>query len=217
MALGWRGQYLRYREFFLNVVALYRQRVDLRAFLEIALSLSTIAIFTLFALKPTALTIIALAKEIGEKKDTLAALDQKVTNLQTASNIFSQNENEIADVDTAVSTSPKPDAIAKQIQGLAAKNSVTLLGLSVGQVTLVGKDTSAKQAGEFQTLPENAREMPLSVSLRGDYPALVGFLADFENLRIAHKIDILRISSSAAESGRIIVVAITARIPYLGE
>ena len=71
MALGWRGQYYRYKDYFLNIVALYKQRRDLRAFLEVILSLSTVIIFVVFALKPTALTIISLYNEIKVKKDTL--------------------------------------------------------------------------------------------------------------------------------------------------
>ena len=62
MATGWRGQYIRYRGFFLNIVDLYKKRADLRAFLEVILSISTVTIFLLFALKPTMLTIVSFVK-----------------------------------------------------------------------------------------------------------------------------------------------------------
>jgi hypothetical protein len=60
MALGWRQGYSRYRAYFLNIYNLYKQRPDLRMFLEILLSLGAIAIFAAFAVRPTALTIVQL-------------------------------------------------------------------------------------------------------------------------------------------------------------
>src|SRR3990172_699090 len=119
MALGWRGQYYRYKDFFLNVMSLYKRRADLRAFLEIILSVSAVTIFFAFALKPTAITMVSLYNEIKEKENTVSLLDQKVNNLQKASDVFIQNEGVISNIDTSVATNPQPDAIAKQIQGIA--------------------------------------------------------------------------------------------------
>ena len=108
MAQGWRESYYRYKEFFLNISALYKQKADLRAFLEIVLSITTVIVFLLFALKPTALTIINLLQQISEKRQTLAALTQKVTDLQTASTLLDQNQNILPDIDNAVPTYPTP-------------------------------------------------------------------------------------------------------------
>lgn len=217
MALGWREQYNRYRGFFLNIVSLYKQRADLRAFTEVILSISTIVIFLLFALKPTALTIISLTKEINEKKQTVANLDQKISNLQKASTVYSQNQNLIQNVDTAVASNPRPDIISSQIAGLAAKDSVNVLGLSVGQLTLVGKPAANKKSKDLKPLPENAFEMPVSINIQGDYPSLITFISDLENLRIATKIDIVGIGSSETKGERVIVALISIRVPYLGE
>src|SRR5687768_1922307 len=108
MALGWRDQYTRYREYYLNIVNLYKQKADLRAFLEIILSLITVTIFTIFAIKPTVLTIIGLVREIEDKKTTLAALEQKVKNLETAGNVYVENQDVIPIVNSAISTLPAP-------------------------------------------------------------------------------------------------------------
>ena len=95
MALGWRGSYSRYKEFFLNITALYKKKAELRAFLEIILSLSTIIIFLLFALKPTVITIVSLLQQIKEKQATLSGLTQKVSDLQKASSLLQQNRASI--------------------------------------------------------------------------------------------------------------------------
>jgi cell division protein FtsB len=214
MASGWRESYYRYKEFFLNITALYKQKADLRAFLEIVLSMTTVIVFLLFALKPTALTIISLLQEISEKRQTLAALTQKVSDLQTATTLLQKNQNYIPDIDNSVPDIPNPDVLSKQIEGLASLNSVTLLGISVNQVTLVGTTPTRKISG-LTPLPGGANEMPFSLSVEGSYSSLLGFISSFENLRIAVKIDSLAITSSLTDKGRVIVAVISGRVPYV--
>jgi cell division protein FtsB len=217
MATGWREQYFRYKDFFLNIVSVYKQRRDIREFLELILSLSTVIIFVIFALKPTALTIISLYNQIQTKRATLNSLNQKISDLQKANSVFNQNQNFVPDIDAAIFTSPEPDTISKQILGLSSKDSIDLLGVSIGQVLLVGKNPTAKNSSDLTPLPENALSMPVSISFRGSYPNLLAFIKDLENLRIPIKIDSLTISSSQTQAGSTIVGVITARVPYLGQ
>ncbi len=216
MALGWRGQYTRYREFFLNITELYKKRADLRAFLEVILSISAITIFLLFALKPTALTIISLVKEIREKQATIAGLDEKIKNLKIATGVFAQNESAISIVNDSVGTSALPNVIAKQTNGLAARDSVDILGLSIGQVTLIGVTPNKKTDKDLKAMPENANDMPISISVRGDYASLMKFVKDFENLKIPVRIDNFVINSSITDKGQVIVAVISGRVPFLG-
>jgi Tfp pilus assembly protein PilO len=217
MALGWRDQYIRYREFFLNIEALYKQRADIRSFLEIILSISTTIIFLVFALKPTALTIISLYNEIQEKQKTVDALNQKINNLQLAQNLISQNQNAIVTINSSVGNSAQPDLIMQQIQALAVKDSVTVLGISVGQVNLVGITKNKTLSQGSTPLPDNAQEMPILLSVSGDYPALSSFLKDFESLRMITQLDSAGVSASSTEKGLIIVSSVTGRVPYLGQ
>lgn len=217
MAVGWRGQYYRYRELSMHLLALYKQRSDLQAFLEIILSLSTLIVFIVFALKPTALTMVSLNKEIKEKKDTLNALNTKINNLQTANNIFIQNQNVIPDIDAAIFTDPKPDTISKQLSGLAQKDSVSLTGTTIGQIAIAGPNTQLKDASspDIKPLPENAQAMTISITTRGSYSDLIVFLKDLESLRIPIKFDLLTLSSSQIDGT--VTELITGRIPYLGK
>jgi Tfp pilus assembly protein PilO len=217
MATGWKGQYYRYRELFLNIISLYKQRRDLRAFLELTLSLSTIIIFVIFALKPTILTILSLYGQINDKKNTLESLNQKVSALQKANNIYSQNKNSIPTVNTAIFTNPEPDTVSKQILGLASKNGVDLLGMSVGQLMLLGKTTAAKTLINTKPLPDSAQAMSISISVKSTYTNLTNFIKDLENLRVPVKIDSLTINSSQTQEGGIIVSVITARVPFTGQ
>jgi hypothetical protein len=161
-------------------------------------------------------TIISLYSQIRNKQDALNSLNQKVSNLQTANNVFNQNKGFIPDIDAAVFTNPEPDTTSKQILGLASKNSVSLLGVSVGQIMLIGKSAASKDSST-KPLPGNALSMPVSISVKGSYLGLLAFIKDLETLRIPVKIDSLTINSSQTEGGSVIVGTITARIPYLGE
>jgi hypothetical protein len=215
MALGWRESYYRYRGFFLNIAALYKQKADLRAFLEIVLSITTVIVFLLFALKPTALTIINLLQQINEKKQTLVGLTQKVNDLQTVNGILDQDQNLIPSIDSAVPNVPNPDILSEQAEGLASKDAVEILGISVNQVTLLGANSTKKITG-VTPLPQGAYEMPFSLSIEGPYTNLIAFVNDFENLGLASRIDSLTISSSVTDKGRVIVAVISGRIPFLG-
>jgi len=217
MKQGWRGQYYRYRGYFLDILNLYKKRSDLRAFVEVILSLSTITIFLVFALKPTALTIISLVKEIKGKQIMISGLNQKISDLSKAQTLFAQNQDSIPNIDIAVETKPEPDTVSKQIIGLSAKNSVNILGLSVDQVTLIGKPVLVNVVSGSKPLPGNAQEMSVSINIQGDYLNMLSFISDFENLRIASKIDLVGFNSSELNGVKVINLLVSARVPFLGD
>jgi hypothetical protein len=216
MATGWRSSYYRYRELFLNVSALYKKRADLRAFLEIVLSIIAVMVFLLFALKPTALTIISLIQQIKEEKVILSSLTKKVGDLQKANVLLVQNQNYIGNINLAVPSTPNPENFAKQIQGLAAKNNVNLTGLTLNDLILMGtiKKVAATNR-EISPLPEDAYEMGYSISIKGDFVSISNFLKDLENLRIISAVDAITISSSVTDTERVIVAVISGRAPFL--
>lgn len=214
MASGWRSSYYRYKQLFLNVSDAYKKRADLRAFLEIVLSLVAVIVFIIFALKPTALTIISLVQQIKEERKTLASLNQKVNDLQKVSTLLTQNQMFLDNVDTAISTTPSPDIFTKQILGLSAKNNVELMALTINEITFVG-NVKKVVSEETEPLPENANEIGYSISIKGTFANINAFLKDIENMRVKSNIDDLTISSSVTDSGRVIVAVISGRVPYL--
>lgn len=216
MASGWKSSYFRYRELFLNVSSLYKKRADLRAFLEIVLSIVAVIIFIMFAIKPTALTIISLMQQIKEERITLSALTKKVNDLQKANVLLSQSQNYLKDIEIAVSSAPSPDLFAKQIQGISAKNGVELSGVAINDVILVGSPKTSRASANIKPLPEGATEMEYSISIKGNFANINSFLKDLEKLRVVSVIDGITINSSVTDSGRVIVAVISGRVPYLG-
>ena len=218
MALGWRKEYLRYREFFLNIVALYRRNQDLRMFLEVLLSLATVSFFAYFALKPTLVTITELYKNIQTKEDLVNKMDIKIQNISAAQTIFDSEAVRVSFTQNAVPDPASPETFVRQIEGLAVTSSVNLLGVSIGQVTLVGEEKkSSNSETDIAPLPEGARALTFSVSVNGSYPALSRFLSELENLRRPIRIDNTGLSSAETEEGTELVLLISGRVPYLGQ
>ena len=218
MALGWRKEYLRYREFFLNISALYRRNQDLRMFLEVLLSLGTISFFAFFALKPTLITIVELYKNIQTKQDLVNKMDTKIQNISAAQAIFDSEAARISLTESSIPDLASPETFVRQIEGLAISNSVNLLGVSIGQVTLVGEEKkSSTSETDIAPLPEGARALTFSVSVNGSYPALSRFLSELENLRRPIKIDNTGLTSAQTEQGSELVLLVSGRVPYLGQ
>ncbi len=214
MALGWRGSYLRYRDYFLNIINVYKQKPDVKMFLEILLSVGTISLFAIFAIKPTIITIIDLVNQLQSREQTLSQMNRKIDNIQTARALFNANQTTIALVPEAVPTDPSPDVFARQIEGLSKKNSANLLGVSIGDITLIGKSSQTVRQTDFAPLPEGAKEVSFSISLEGDYTSLIAFMTSLQNLRRPVKVDVFNISSSKTKTGSALVLLISGRVPY---
>ena len=204
MALGWRKEYLRYRSYYLNVLSLYKRKGDLKMFLEIILSLVTISFFGIFALRPTFLTISTLLKEINSKKDTVAKMDTKIKNLQTAQNILNQESLRIPIVELSIPILPQPQTFVHQIEGSASIAQVQILGIRIDETLLKGA-----------ALIDDQSMMGFSVSATGSFQNLFSFLKNLENLRNPIKIDVLGISLTKQEMVNVLTLVITGKIPYL--
>lgn len=186
-------------------------------FLEIILSLAAISFFSIFAIRPTFLTISTLLKEVSSKKETLTKMDTKINNLQTAQQILGQESSRIPIVDLSVPTLPQPQIFVHQIEGAAATAQVQILGIRVDETPLKGtvpaKNAAAKDVSGF---PVGVNGMGFSVSATGSFQNLFTFLKDLEDLRSPVKISILGISLSKVERGNILTLVVTGMIPYLG-
>lgn len=217
MALGWRKEYIRYKEYFLNVLTIYKQKEDLRMFLEILLSLATVSFFGTFALRPTLVTIAALLTEINSKEEIVVKLDTKIQNLSLAASLVESEAVRLPLIEEAVPAAASPETLVRQVEGLAAKNGVNLLGVSLGQVTLLGEVKKAPPEEGITPLPEDALGISFSVSLSGNYSELLGFLADLEKLRRPLAIDTTGMTATETDEGKTLVILVSGRAPYIAK
>lgn len=215
MAIGWKKDYFRYKDFFLNIVGQYKVKPNLRKYLELILSIVTIGLFAIFAIRPTLLTIIELQKEIREKEETVLKLETKIRNLQTGSNNLQIESSRLPIILEAVPDYAKPEVLVKQIESLVAKNSLTTMSFSASDAVLVGSDDTTERPFEGQKLPDGASELGFTISVTGSYENLFSFVSDLQNMRRPVQVDSFAINSNTIENEKVLVLIISGRVPFL--
>ena len=215
MGPAWRTNYLRYKRFFLTFFSRYQDRQDLRMFLEILLSLVTISLFSLLALRPTLITIAELIKEIESKKETVATMEGKIKNLSQAQAVWDQDINKIRLLETSIPKNPIPDGFIRQIEGLAFKDSVSVLSISTAEITLVGKDKGEIEKSLDGLVLGISGEVVYSARVVADYRELLNFLSDLDKMRRPSDIESLTINMTKTEQGLQLVLVLKGSIPYM--
>lgn len=216
MAFGRQGYTQQYREIFQNIYLTYKKRQDLKMFLEILLSMGTIIFFLIVVLRPTSLTIAKLIKDKESREGTLAQMDQKIQSLFDAQTLFDQQQSKISLLDTAVPNVPNPEVYVRQIEGIASKNGVTILGLTIDEVTLIGKDKEEPENKQLEQIPEGAKNVDLTITISGNYQGVTVFLSDLESLRRPFLIDSFSIKSEGGEGeSSLITMAAKGRTPFI--
>jgi len=216
MKPSWRKNYLRRKAYFLNMLQQYNKKPDIRAYLEILLSLATICTLAIFALRPTLITIAKLLKEIESKKNTIKIMDEKITNLRTAQSLYEQEKDRITLLNISIPEKPNPDMFARQIEGLSGKHQVGISRMSVGEATILGKHSASKSKGAG-SMPKETYGLRYSVNTSVDpnqYLQTVNFLSDFEKLRRPPKIDRLTFDIDKGEDdNKILIMSIVGKLP----
>lgn len=216
MAADWKKSYYRYRSFFLNIYNVYKQKPNVRIFMELLLSISTISFFLIVALRPTALTIVALLDEIKAKKETVSQLDTKIANLQKAQATYDQEFSRLSVLDTSIPTTPTPETFVRQIEGLANNTSTSILGMTIGETVLTGTSIEPiKKSKDLTAFPNGSDAVNFSISVTGDYSNLDVFFKSLENMRRPIKVDAATINVNQTDQGKQIVLVVSGRIPYL--
>ena len=203
---SWKKDYFRYKDFFLNVLSVYNAKPNFKVYLGLLLSLSTIVVFLIFAVKPTVLTIIELNKEIKGKEETLSNLNAKIANLEIANNLLQSEANNIQHVYQAVPKVAEPEVLIKQVEILSNEALLKILGFSFSDVLVRGEESEEEK---------DKNELAFTYSATGSYQSLFSFLTQLESLRKPVKFDSFVINASSTEEGKVLVVTINARVPFL--
>lgn len=217
MGPAWRRNYVRYKRFFLTFFNRYQERQDLRMFLEILLSLATISLFSLLALRPTLVTIAQLIKEIESKKQVVAVMEAKIKNLTAAQTLYDSEINKIRLLQTSIPKNPSPDEFIRQVEGLSSRHSVGVLSMSIAETALIGKDESEQEQSVDGTVLGSRGEVIFTVRTTADYQELYNFLTEFDKMRRPINIDSLSLTLSGTDQGILLVLSLNGKIPYMKE
>lgn len=154
-----------------------------RTYGSLSFSVVAIAIFVVFAIKPTVENIISIQQQINTQSQTLKALKDKSDKLAQAIN----NYNSIPDdtkikLFTLLPNTPNPTCLIDNIAGQAADNKVQVSGFQLQSFDLKGQSKCALEAADIPQIEKNntanstLKEIPFTINVNQGYPQLSGFI-----------------------------------------
>lgn len=197
MSTTWRDRYLRSRYMVQKTIRDYSEKPALRAYLEILLTLTAISLFGVFAIRPTIKTIGLLIREIDAKEKTLQVMNEKISNLKTAKELYTRERDKILLVDEAIPAQPKPDGLTLQVEELAKKDGVFINNMTVEDTKILGV-----------ALPDDDASLALTLGVSGEYTNLIRFASDIENLRRPVKYDGIMLSANQTKGKDILFMSL---------
>lgn len=206
MGTGWRRNYYRYKEVFLNTYNVYKGRADVKMFLEVILSLVAITTFATLAIRPTILTIIELNKDIKAKEATIAQMDQKISDIKKAQSLYQVQLTKINTLKAIFPTSPKPEELVEKVQAAGSVAGVTMETLSAEKITL-----SPNAAEDTVSL------FDFSLSATSSYDNLLALSERIEKLARAYRTDAISIASVTKDEITELSLRISGQAAYMGK
>jgi hypothetical protein len=218
MATPWKAQNQFYRKYLYNLAQTYRSRADLRIFTEIILSLIAVSVFGIFAIKPTFVTIATLITDISEKERTITILDEKIQNLSIAQQTYQANAEKLARLDTSIPFEPLPVFYIRQVEAAAITHNVTVTSVKADNMTLKGAPIESLNGNQnvetLATFPEDATEIPFSVTVLGPYSNVQAFLKEIEQLRMPIGITTAVVGASE-DGGETLSATVRGKLAYI--
>lgn len=184
-----------YQRYFVNLQNLYKRK-EIKVYTNLILSLFAVTLFVYFALRPTAITIAALFRELEDKKTINQKLQEKINSLDQARINYSKITNSLYLLDQALPKDSDVNLLLVQIEILAQKSNVAFKGMNFEPVNILGEDTS-KKANKKNKIGTN--EIVFNLDVTGDYESLKSFLKNLEGLRRLINIQSFSITQSQKE------------------
>ena len=159
MAINYRTDYQRYRQYYVNLRRFY-QKPTVKVSFFVLLSFVTVTFFTAMAIRPTITTIGALIRDIEDKRVIDDLLEEKLGTLDELQGLVSSVEDEEALLAAAVPEEAALGRFLQELEYLAQQHQVRLTSLRFGVVTL-GQTTTRKLL--------EATTVPFSLSVTGNF------------------------------------------------
>lgn len=212
--VNFRQEYGRYTRYFQEIKKTYAKHPEVRRGIELLLTLLAISFFTVFAIRPTVNTIAELLSTIRTQEEISAKLDQKIKNLTTAKNLYTQEQANIALLDEGLTKTAFPEKYLRQIEGLAGVSNVTISSFNLDEVQLIGKPDAAVAKERDKSLPEGIEEQNTTFAVSGNYTAVISFLEAVEKLRIPFTVSSFSLSPASDTGNSNFILNFSGFFPY---
>lgn len=138
MPFDYREEYQRYQRYYLNLRRFYQQPVA-RVSIFVVLSFMMVSFFSVFAIRPTLVTISSLIREIEDKREINNQLDQKVAGLPLVQAEYIRTKADVPKVWRAMPDRPEVAGLIWQLELAAVRSGLKLINLQVEPVTLTAE------------------------------------------------------------------------------
>ena len=193
--------YQRYTDYYQKASALY-QRPQVKASLEIILSVFTVTLLIFFAIRPTLINVASLQKKIEDQEVVLKKINIKLGQLIRAEQQLSENRDRLQLFSEAVPNSLNYFNISKRVEILARENLVNLEAVRLPGSVVSESDVSDlardKAVGIARPDADGLMTIPVSFSIEGGQPQILGFLRGLENMDMLAVVKSIRIAKQPA-------------------
>lgn len=176
----------------------------------LSLTLLTISIFILFAIRPSVTQAITTYRDLQQLKTLQSQLELKKQELQRANEIISQNPLQIELIKTALPKDPLQTQIASDVYLMATKNNMSLLNIRFTNE----QNKSGEAKKDTQQQDPDIANLYFEINLMGKYQDLFNFIADYSNYIRAGKITNIRVNENKEYKGQLINIAINGEAYY---
>lgn len=187
-----------------------------RVSLELFLSIGAVLFFAVFAIRPTLLTMSDLLKEIEDKRELDQQLDRKVAALSTVQGEYLEMQDRLGVLDLALPNQPQLLYTLKTIEKLASEQQLVIESLSVAEIP---EEKPPEPIGGADLVPiQNLSrvDLPMLISVSGDYPNIRQFIESLRSYRRQLVIDTVIFTTEESRNARKLRAAITISAPYIG-
>ncbi len=189
----------------------FYQKPEVKVSFEFFLSLLTIIVFAVFAIRPTILTISDLIKEIEDKQVLEEQLQKKISALSTAQDEYQILQDQIVYLDQAIPSQPELITSLKVIEKIASDNKVIISNLRTSNIP-AEQEPQNIYAGDLARI-----DLYISLLVVGDYPSIRSFVSDLHNYRRAFVVEEVNFHIDERIVMETLRANMSIRTPYFGD
>lgn len=148
-----------------------------RVSFELVVSIFTVILFALFALRPTLITMSELLRDIQEKQELDRELSEKISALATAQSEYSTYQAQIQALDQAILNNASLEEVAYYLESLLVESGLGVQRVAFGQIPVITKVEENPAARRVLT------KYQVQIVVEGDLASLQNFLARVESVK----------------------------------
>jgi Tfp pilus assembly protein PilO len=162
-----------------------------KTYIFFGFSVFVMIVLTVFAIRPTILTITRIDKEIKEKTQINALLESKMNTLNDLDSQYMEVKKEIGDLELIFPGDDNYSLLMSNVDAIAARNGFTLTSVNFDEYK-----NDSYSLGTRVLVPKLMR-----VSVKGRESNLINLLRDFEDLPMYPVVDLVSYSTQLDKDG----------------